>query len=280
MGIIKAFTITVTGAGGTPSGDISLIAEPPGFGQVGVGSATLVNGTATITTNMLPGDDTTGAGTPYPVIAHYAGDGTFGPADSQPINVTVNRENSTTTATMFNEDIQTGFLTPTDVRPVRHKLHHDRECGGSHCRCDLQQHVAYLHHANPEVPCPTGNITLTENGSPLNDFIRTGSTNTNISSVGNLGFVEDLLIQLFGGVNPIVAAYSGDNSYNPSSSSPPTSITVTPGPTQTTATLNGASTATVSTGQSVTLVATVTTGYTQPCGNTGSGPTGTCSSCE
>ena len=74
----QAFTITVTGAGGTPTGDISLIAEPPGFGQVGAGSATLVNGTATITTNMLPGDDTTGAGTPYPVIAHYAGDGTLG----------------------------------------------------------------------------------------------------------------------------------------------------------------------------------------------------------
>ncbi len=76
----QAFTITVSGAGGTPTGDISLIAEPPGFGQVGAGSATLVNGTATITTNMLPGDDTTGTGTPYRVIAHYAGDGTFRPA--------------------------------------------------------------------------------------------------------------------------------------------------------------------------------------------------------
>ena len=274
----QAFTITVTGAGGTPTGDISLIAEPPGFGQVGAGSATLVNGTATITTNMLPGDDTTGAGTPYPIIAHYAGDGTFGPADSQPINVTVNRENSTTTAAMFNEDIQTGFLTATSsVQFGTNYIMIVNVVGataGATCNNTSPTSITQI----PEVPCPTGNITLTENGSPLNDFIRTGSTNTNISSVGNLGFVEDLLIQLFGGVNPIVAAYSGDNSYNPSSSSPPASITVTPGPTQTTATLNGASTATVSTGQSVTLVATVTTGYTQPCGNTGSGPTGTCSS--
>jgi Pro-kumamolisin, activation domain/Bacterial Ig-like domain (group 3) len=272
----QPFTITVTGAGGTPTGDISLIAEPPGFGQVGAGSATLVNGTATITTNMLPGDDTTGAGTPYPVIAHYAGDGTFGPADSQPITVTVNRENSTTTATMFNEDIQTGFLSPTtSVQFGTNYIMIVNVVGataGAICNNTSPTSITQI----PEVPCPTGNITLTENGSPLNDFIRTGSTNTNISSVGNLGFVEDLLIQLFGGVNPIVAAYSGDNSYNQSSSTPPTSITVTPGPTQTTSTLNGSSTATVSAGQSVTLVATVTTGYTQPCGNTGSGPTGTC----
>ena len=272
----QAFTITVTGAGGTPTGDISLIAEPPGFGQVGAGSATLVNGTATITTNMLPGDDTTGAGTPYPVIAHYAGDGTFGPADSQPITVTVNRENSTTTATMFNEDIQTGFLAPTtSVQFGTNYIMIVNVVGataGAICNNTSPTSITQI----PEVPCPTGNITLTENGSPLNDFLRTGSTNTNISSVGNLGFVEDLLIQLFGGVNPIVAAYSGDNSYNSSSSTPPTSITVTPGPTQTTSTLNGSSTATVSAGQSVTLVATVTTGYTQPCGNTGSGPTGTC----
>jgi hypothetical protein len=272
----QAFTITVTGAGGTPTGDISLIAEPPGFGQVGAGSATLVNGTATITTNMLPGDDTTGAGTPYPVIAHYAGDGTFGPADSQPINVTVNRENSTTTATMFNEDIRTGFLTPTSS--VQYGTNYIMivnvvgATAGAICNNTSPTSITQI----PEVPCPTGNITLTENGSPLNDFLRTGSTNTNISSVGNLGFVEDVLIQLFGGVNPIVAAYSGDNSYNPSSSTPPTSITVTPAPTQTTVGINGATTATVNTGQSVTLVAVVNTNYTQACGNTGSGPTTTC----
>jgi len=271
----QAFTITVTGAGGTPTGDISLIAEPPGFGQVGAGSATLVNGTATITTNMLPGDDTTGAGTPYPVIAHYAGDGTFGPADSQPITVTVNRENSTTTATIFNADIRTDFLTPTTS--VQYGTNYIMvvdvvgATAGATCNNTSPTSITQI----PEVPCPTGNITLTDNGIPLNDFIRTGSTNTNTSSVGNLGFVEDLFISLAGGPHPIAATYSGDNSYN-SSISATNTIAVTPGPTQTTATLNGTSTATVNTGQSVTLVATVTTGYTQPCGNTGSGPTLTC----
>ncbi len=272
----QSFTITVTGAGGTPSGDISLIAEPPGFAQVGVGSATLANGTATITTNMLPGDDTTGTGTPYPIIAHYAGDGTFGPADSQPINVTVNRENSTTTATMFNEDISTGFLTPTSS--VQYGTSYIMivnvvgATAGVICNNTSPTSITQI----PEVPCPTGNITLTENGSPLNDFIRTGSTNTNISSVGNLGFVEDLLIQLLGGSQNIVANYSGDNSYNSSASPATNHITVTPAPTQSSVTVNGAATATANAGQSVTLVATVSTNFTLPCDNEGSGPTMTC----
>jgi hypothetical protein len=274
----QAFTITVTGAGGTPTGDISLIAEPPGFGQVGAGFATLVNGTATITTNMLPGDDTTGAGTPYPVVAHYAGDGTFGPADSQPITVTVNRENSTTTANLWTEDPQ-GNIISQNATSVQYGSNYFMvvnvvgATAGAICNNTSPTSITQI----PEVPCPTGNITLTANGTPLNDFIRTGATNTNAPTVGNLGFVEDLLVLLSGGPNPIVATYSGDNSYNPSTSAT-NPIVVTPGPTQTIVTANGGPTATVTAGQTVTLVATITTTYTQNGITTGSnaaGPTGT-----
>jgi hypothetical protein len=273
----QAFTITVTGAGGTPTGDISLIAEPPGFGQVGAGFATLVNGTATITTNMLPGDDTTGAGTPYPVVAHYAGDGTFGPADSQPITVTVNRENSTTTANLWTEDPQ-GNIISQNATSVQYGSNYFMvvnvvgATAGAICNNTSPTSITQI----PEVPCPTGNITLTANGTPLNDFIRTGATNTNAPTVGNLGFVEDLLVLLSGGPNPIVATYSGDNSYNPSTSAT-NPIVVTPGPTQTIVTANGGPTATVTAGQTVTLVATITTTYTQNGITTGSnaaGPTG------
>jgi len=273
----QAFTITVTGSGGTPTGDVSLIAEPPGFGQVGVGFATLNNGTATITTNMLPGDDTTGAGTPYPVIAHYAGDGNFGPADSAPINITVNRENSTTTATLYNEDIATGFLTPSTTTQYGTNyimiVNVVGATAGAICNNTSPTSITQI----PTVPCPTGTITLKDNGQPLNDFVQTGANNTNISSVGNLGFVEDLLIQLLGGSHPIVASYSGDNSYNPSASTG-SAITVASAPTQTAVSLSGAAPTAVPAGQTVALVATVTTNYTQPCGNMGSGPTTTCGS--
>jgi pro-kumamolisin-like protein/Big-like domain-containing protein len=276
-GTNQSFTITVTSASGTPTGDVSLIAEPPGFGQVGAGSATLSAGTATIVTNMLPGDDTTGAGTPYPIIAHYAGDGTFAPGDSAPINVTVNRENSTTVGTLYAEDLTTGFLSPTTS--IQYGTDYIMivdvvgATAGAICNNTSPTSITEI----PTVPCPTGTITLKDNGLPLNDFLKTGANNTNSSTVGNLGFVEDLLIQLSGGSNPIVAAYSGDNSYNPSTSATDT-ISVTPGPTQSSVTANGASSASVGTGQSVTLVAVVSTNYTQACGNTGSGPTGTCPS--
>jgi hypothetical protein len=282
-GTNQAFTIAVTSGSGTPTGDVSLIAEPPGFGQVGVGSATLSGGTATITTNMLPGDDTTGAGTPYPIIAHYAGDGTFAPGDSAPINVTVNRENSTTVGTLYAEDLSTGFLTPstsiqygTDYIMIVNVV---GATAGAICNNSSAPNPSVPSTITeiPTVPCPTGTITLKDNGQPLNDFLKTGSANTNGSTVGNLGFVEDLLISLSGGSNPIVATYSGDNSYNPSTSAT-NSITVTRGPTQSTVTANGSSSATVNTGQSVTLVATVSTNYTQACGNQGAGTTGTCTS--
>jgi len=277
-GATQSFTITVTSGSGTPTGEVSLIAKPPNFAQVGAGRATLSGGTATISTNMLPGDDTTGAGTAYPVIAHYAGDGTFAPSDSTPINVTVNREGSTTSANIWASD-PAGNLLSQNATSVQYGTNYIMvvnvvgATAGTICNNSSTTSATNI----PVVPCPTGNITLTNNGKPMNDFIKTGSANTNLSSVGNLGFVEDLLIQLAGGLNPIVATYSGDNSYNPSTSAANT-VTVTPGPTQTALTANGGTSISVSTAQSVTLVATISTNYTQnsiPSASNGAGPTGT-----
>ncbi|HMD39088.1 MAG TPA: Ig-like domain repeat protein [Candidatus Acidoferrum sp.] len=275
----QSFTITVSGAGGTPSGDVSLIAEPPGFGQVGAGFGTLKNGTVTITTNMLPGDDTTGAGTAYPVIAHYAGDGTFGPADSQPINVTVNRESSTTTATLYSENISSGALTAaTSVQYGTSYIMIVNVVGATAgFICGNTPSTATSITEIPTVPCPTGKITLKNNGQNLNDFVQTGAANVNTSTVGNLGFAEDLLIQLSGGSNAIVASYSGDNSYNASTSTNP-AFTVTTAPTQTVVTLNGAATASVPSGGTVALVATVNTNFIEDgfaTASNGAGPTGT-----
>src|SRR6267154_716360 len=83
-------TFTVSVAPTTATGDVSLIASPPGtpIMQVAVGPFTLINGSVTFPTNLLPG------GT-YPVLAHYAGDATFGSSDSHPpMNVSVNVEPS------------------------------------------------------------------------------------------------------------------------------------------------------------------------------------------
>src|SRR6185437_3161724 len=60
------------------------------------------------------------------------------------------------------------------------------------------------------IDCPTGTITLTNNALPLD---------SGTFSLNSEGFSEDLLVQLFPGSHSLKAQYSGDNSYQPSTSS-------------------------------------------------------------
>ena len=92
------FTVHVAAGAGTPTGDVSLIATPIGAAQAGIGPFTLSGGTASITTNMLPG------GTAYSVVAHYGGDGTFAQSESAPVTVTVSKESSTTVVSVVTFD--------------------------------------------------------------------------------------------------------------------------------------------------------------------------------
>jgi len=253
------FTVKVTQGSGAvvPTGDVSLIAEPPGFPQVSLSGGTLLaNGTVTITgVNNLPGDTTSGAGTAYPVIAHYAGDGTFAPSDSAAFNVTVNRENSSVQAAMIQTE-----TTPTVVTSATYgSLYLFRYDVLGSAPNDNQ--ICDTGTFPTAIPCPTGTITVThDGGTPLNDFLNTATgTSTNVATLNVLGLVEDRILGsngLTGGAHTIVAAYSGDNSYN-SSTSALLAITITPATTLTLVTANGGATANVSTGQNVTLLATV-----------------------
>jgi subtilase family serine protease len=87
------FEVSVRSNGANVPGYVSLIAAtgPPGSvsGQTSMGSFALSGGNVVSDTSMLPG------GT-YNVSAHYAGDGTFAPSDSQPVQVTVTKEGSGT----------------------------------------------------------------------------------------------------------------------------------------------------------------------------------------
>src|ERR1700730_14120793 len=115
------------------------------------------------------------------------------------------------------------------------------------------------------IPCPTGNASLTDNGSPLNDFTvsNTGVT-SNVVPLNRQGFLEDHPIQLPAGNHSIVAAYAGDNSYI-SSSSAADAISITKA--STTVSMNP--TPNASTNSPIALSATVNTG------SSGVGPTGT-----
>jgi len=209
-----SFTINVThGSGsGTPTGDVSLIAQTGSSSSnaTGIGSFALSSGSFSGTTNMLPGGS-------YGVKAHYAGDGTFGSSDSTPpVQVTVNPEGSQTRVALLTFDPTTGLETSSNATSVVY--------GSSFeiLRADVTNSSGQLCSSGP-YPCPTGQVTLTDSVPPLS----LGAYNLN-----SQGYTEDQLVQLPGGSNNVVASYSGDNGYN-TSTSPTDAITVTAAPTTT-----------------------------------------------
>lgn len=205
--------ITVSPTSPQPTGDVSLIATQ-GTDSFGFDSLTLSNGAASGTTNMLPG------GTSYSVTAHYGGDGTYGSSDSNPVTVTVNPEASKTTLGIVTFDPSTGKVTSTNAKTFVYGspyiLRVDvTDSSATNCSDPNTLTFAY--------GCPTGTVTLTDNGNPLD---------TGTFTLNSLGFFEDQRIQLPGGSHNLVAGYNGNNSYTASTSATD-AVTVTPSPTTT-----------------------------------------------
>jgi hypothetical protein len=76
--------------------------------------------------------------------------------------------------------------------------------------------------------CPSGTVTLTDNGT----LVDTGGGGPGVYNLNNFGYTRDLTPKLLGGVHSLVANYSGDNSYQPSTSAADM-FTVTPAVTHT-----------------------------------------------
>ena len=261
-GATVSFTVKVTSASGTPTGNVSLIASPPGSSLTAIGvfdntttsTFVLSGGIATITTNLLPGYVVGSVPTAYPVVAQYAGDGTFGAGTSAPVNVTVGQEASATAVSLVGGTTAASvvygspYITRVDVV-------------GTGTNSDSQQ------CSTSAVPCPTGTISLTDNSASLNDFQnpQTGTFSNTATLPIDLGFLEDQLVQLPGGTNNLVAKYSGDSSYT-ASTSPALVVTVTAAPTAASVTASATSTTTVTPVTLTTLIATQ---------SSGAGPTGT-----
>jgi Pro-kumamolisin, activation domain/Bacterial Ig-like domain (group 3) len=193
------------GGTGTPSGEIALETST----GIGVGSFLLANGTVAGTTGDLPGGS-------YTVTAHYPGDATFAASDSTPIFVKVNPEASKATIAYELFDPNSGQQTnPNATSAV---------FGASLAllRINVTSLAADACAGNTQgaTGCPTGTVTLTDNGNPLD-----GGT---FALNGN-GYVEDQLIDLAGGTHNLKVTYPGDNSY--SALTPATDvITITPVP--------------------------------------------------
>jgi len=246
-GTAVTLATTVTSTFGTPTGDVSFIAPTSVSG--GIGDVTLAAGTKSLSTTFLPG------GT-YSVTAHYTGDGTFAPSDSNAVPVVVNKESSKLQVGIVTFDPVTG--NPTSVNATTFAY------GSPYIlRMDILNSAGTTTNCQPlttgvTAGCAidaTGSVTITDNGSPLD---------AGTFAINSVGHAEDQPIQLAAGAHSLSASYSGDISFNAA------------GPVADTLTVTKAATATqvtspvsVVSGASIMLTATVATN------SSGAGPTGT-----
>ena len=251
------FDIAVTPTSAT--GAVALVAQPSkgtgtgasSFSDAGIGqfsegtSTTLSGGSATITTSQLPG------GTSYPVFASYNGDGIVAAGASSPVTVTVTPENSFTIVSLID-----GNGNPQTTAPY----------GSPYILQVAVQDSGHNLCSQFVIACPSGTITLEDNHIAVTDFLgSTPGSFTNTAKLNSIGIAEDQPVQLSTGAHSLVATYSGDNSFKPSTSAA-TALTITK------ATPTGISvkptSSSVAVNQNVGLTATIATS------SSGVGPTG------
>jgi hypothetical protein len=204
-------SIGVTGTGGTPTGNVSLIANTGPDGTEGVQGFVLSSGSFTGSTSSLPGGN-------YSVAAQYAGDATFGSSSSSATSVTVGKEASGDNIALELFDPSTGAQTNPNATTAQYgslellRMNVTSEAGD-----------ACAQNAPGQLGCPTGSITVTNNGAALD---------AGTFQLNSQGYAEDQTVQLPGGTDTVKVAYPGDNSFTGSFGT--TTITITAGPTTTT----------------------------------------------
>ncbi len=155
------------------------------------------------TTSMLPG------GT-YSVIAHYAGDGTYGGSYSSPVSVTVSKENSQPQTFLVTFDSSGNVVNP-DTTTAQY--------GSPYVlRVNVENSLGQVCRpvGTGDTACPSGSVALTNNGTTLD---------AGTYALNSYGYTEDLAVQLPGGTNSVHASYTGDNSFNASTVTTPIVIT-------------------------------------------------------
>jgi len=259
IGASVTFTGRVTQASGAtiPTGAVLLEDMSIGTGVV-IASATLsATGTYSLTTSLLPA-----ATNPYSLVAHYGGDGNFSGNTSPAISMTVPKLNSRVLVSFVNAS---GALTTASQNTTygsNYILRIDvTNPSGTPCQNATTAVVAFV--------CPTGTIQLFNGTTALNDFPMAQTPNaTNVARLNDRGFAEDQLIQLTPGSYNLNATYTADanSSFNSSATSNTVAVVVTQATTTTQVTSNVAS---VVSGGSVTLTATVSTPSNgePPCGS-------------
>ncbi|HWW96865.1 MAG TPA: Ig-like domain repeat protein, partial [Edaphobacter sp.] len=183
--------VRVVATSGTPTGSVSINALAA---NGSVQNGTLQSGSYTGSLSNFPGGV-------YSVQAHYAGDGTYAPSDSNPVTLTVSPESSATTLRGLLYNPSNGASTTLSS-------------GASYPYGGYFLLNAQVSGASGQGTA-TGNITLTDSGAPGTGFYVDGGV-FRLNSTSN---AEDQTRSLAPGTHVLTAAYSGDASFNPSSSS-------------------------------------------------------------
>jgi hypothetical protein len=223
-------TVAATSGQGTPTGAVSLTANDGLSHSTGVGDFPLVDGSFHAEVDNLPG------GT-YQLTAVYAGDGSFASSKSAPVTVTVTPEDDKLTTTGWS-------WSPCDL------LLHPLTSGatvpyGSQIFLDAQPVSENAAQSTPA----TGTVTFTD---------KEGTATTASTEPLNAAGVAEWSTGVFApGTHAVGATYSGDASYNPSSTSA-AAFTVVPGSTSLLVTPLATS---ISAGGNVTVDVQLTAGY-------------------
>jgi len=275
VNITHGATVSVSGAvtpttgTGTPTGFVELVQGTTVPGPIIDTFPLSSTGTYSGTTNMLPGTATSG---PYTITAYYGGDGIFAGSTASTTG-TVNNVGKEPSVVTVN------FVTFPNNTPTLSTAAASLPYGSSYILLIAVTNSSGTLCVPPPfgssavgfgapLPCPTGTVTLSDKGSPLNDFlVPNTSTPTNSAKLNNTGFAEDQPIQLGGGSHSLTATYGGDNSFTANNTSNTLSVTIT---TAATTTALSASVNSITPGQSVVITAQVV----GPSSN-GAAPTGT-----
>lgn len=199
------FTGSVTVASGTPSGSVALMTDSPEPLNASETYFTLSNGSFNSgSVSYMPG------GT-YNVWGQYSGDGTNGPSTSQKTQITVNPESS---EIFFNVlDSLTTTTGYTAIGSGTSNIPYGTQLILSAQPVPSSQYSAYVACVTgtsttcPNFTYPTGTVAFADNGSTIN----TAQVNAEGDAEFNGAFAP--------GAHSIVGNYSGDKSYNASSSS-------------------------------------------------------------
>ena len=193
-------TVAPNSGTGTPTGGLVLYAElGNAFGAYPSSMETfpLTGGQVVASSSALPGGS-------YNIIAHYSGDGTYAPSDSGLAPVTVNPENSTITETLLAYN-QAGNPIPVTSVPFGSFVY---------LRADVQGVSGQ--------GIPTGSVTFSDTFGAI-----PGGNSFPLNSQGNTANPTGVAFD--SGTHTLSASYSGDVSFNPSSTTQSQSVVVTPG---------------------------------------------------